>query len=162
MGRQSSGHQNMLVCDTCYDTPQEQLRSIVLPADPTPIVNPRPERSQINNNPYTSIGGNIGTMTQAAGLAAAFDSNANKPFFLSAVRYTSTAGLTNTIGKNWTGLDPIIQQSVFWLRDLGVTAPNNAKLAAAGAVAYAFQGSNLPILATFTTLLNRQYIWHSR
>lgn len=33
----------LLVCNTCYDTPQEQLRAIVLPADPTPILNPRVE-----------------------------------------------------------------------------------------------------------------------
>jgi hypothetical protein len=31
----------LLVCDTCYDVPQEQLRAIVVPADPTPIVNAR-------------------------------------------------------------------------------------------------------------------------
>jgi len=31
----------MLVCNTCYDTPQEQLRAIVIPADPTPIMNAR-------------------------------------------------------------------------------------------------------------------------
>jgi len=33
----------MLVCNTCYDTPQEQLRAIVIPADPTPIMNARVE-----------------------------------------------------------------------------------------------------------------------
>lgn len=31
----------MLVCTRCYDTPQDQLRSIVIPADPMPIRNPR-------------------------------------------------------------------------------------------------------------------------
>lgn len=31
----------LLVCNTCYDAPQEQLRAIVVPADPVPIVNPR-------------------------------------------------------------------------------------------------------------------------
>jgi hypothetical protein len=31
------------VCDTCYDEPQNQLRAIVLPADPVPIINPRVE-----------------------------------------------------------------------------------------------------------------------
>jgi hypothetical protein len=31
----------LLVCDTCYDAPQEQLRAIVIPADPIPIQNPR-------------------------------------------------------------------------------------------------------------------------
>lgn len=31
----------ILVCSDCYDTPQEQLRAIVVPADPTPIINAR-------------------------------------------------------------------------------------------------------------------------
>lgn len=31
------------VCkDTCYDTPNEQLRTIVLPPDPPPVINARP------------------------------------------------------------------------------------------------------------------------
>lgn len=36
----------VLVCPKCMDVPQEQLRSIILPPDPVPILNPRPE-------PYT-------------------------------------------------------------------------------------------------------------
>lgn len=31
----------LLVCDTCNDEPQQQLRAIVVPADPVPIVQPR-------------------------------------------------------------------------------------------------------------------------
>jgi hypothetical protein len=31
----------VLVCNSCYDTPTEQLRAIIVPADPTPIQNPR-------------------------------------------------------------------------------------------------------------------------
>lgn len=34
-------NKRMLVCDECYDTPQQQLRAIVVPADPVPIQNPR-------------------------------------------------------------------------------------------------------------------------
>lgn len=34
--------QQVLVCeDRCYDTPNEQLRTIILPPDPPPIVNAR-------------------------------------------------------------------------------------------------------------------------
>jgi len=36
-------NKRLLVCNTCYDTPQQQLRAIVVPADPVPIVNPRVE-----------------------------------------------------------------------------------------------------------------------
>jgi len=34
-------NKRILVCDPCLDVPQNQLRSIILPADPVPIENPR-------------------------------------------------------------------------------------------------------------------------
>lgn len=37
---------NILVCDDCYDVPQQQLRAIILPPDPIPIDDPRPEPYQ--------------------------------------------------------------------------------------------------------------------
>lgn len=36
-------NKRILVCPKCLDKPQEQLRAIVLPADPLPIPNPRTE-----------------------------------------------------------------------------------------------------------------------
>ena len=42
----------LLVCDTCLDVPQQQLRSIVLPPDPLPVFNPRPENFAADNNDY--------------------------------------------------------------------------------------------------------------
>lgn len=33
----------LLVCRRCLDTPNEQLRTIVLPPDPLPVLNARPE-----------------------------------------------------------------------------------------------------------------------
>lgn len=37
----------ILVCkDTCYDTPNEQMRTIVLPPDPLPVINARPPNFQ--------------------------------------------------------------------------------------------------------------------
>jgi hypothetical protein len=36
-------NKRVLVCQPCYDRPQQQLRAIILPADPVPIVQPRPE-----------------------------------------------------------------------------------------------------------------------
>ena len=33
-----------LVCDTCNDKPNPQLRARLMPADPVPIQNPRPEQ----------------------------------------------------------------------------------------------------------------------
>lgn len=33
----------VLVCPQCYDTPNEQLRTLLIPADPVPVDNPRPQ-----------------------------------------------------------------------------------------------------------------------
>lgn len=47
----------ILVCPGCVDTPQQQLRSIVLPADPVPIFNPRTENFlQAETNYRTTSG----------------------------------------------------------------------------------------------------------
>ena len=45
----------ILVCNDCYDTPQEQLRSIVVPADPTPIINARTQDFQTAETNYSTI-----------------------------------------------------------------------------------------------------------
>ena len=41
-----------LVCRRCNDIPQTQLRAIVLPADPIPILNPRPEQYERAETDY--------------------------------------------------------------------------------------------------------------
>lgn len=33
----------LLVCKTCLDKPQPQLKTIIIPPDPLPVLNPRPE-----------------------------------------------------------------------------------------------------------------------
>lgn len=42
LGRNIMNKGNTKVCPECYDKPQEQLRTIVLPPDPVPIQDPRP------------------------------------------------------------------------------------------------------------------------
>jgi hypothetical protein len=44
------------VCDRCLDVPQEQLRAIVLPADPTPVWQPRVEQfEELETNYRTTL-----------------------------------------------------------------------------------------------------------
>ena len=45
----------VLVCRHCLDTPQEQLRAIVLPADPTPIMNARVQDFDAADTEYRSL-----------------------------------------------------------------------------------------------------------
>lgn len=41
-------NKRILVCTPCHDTPQRQLGSIVLPPDPMPVMNARPENYRID------------------------------------------------------------------------------------------------------------------
>jgi hypothetical protein len=136
---------NSKVCWYCMDVLQEQIRSIVLPADPVPVENPRPERYLIADNPISSIGTSIGTMIQGGGLNAAFDSNPSKPFAWCAASYTSILGVNNIVGRNW-GNSPVVVAS------FTLIAPNNAPFLGSGATSFAFQGSNSPVPISFTTL----------
>lgn len=36
-------NKRMLVCPDCYDAPHEQFRTVILPPDPPPVINPRLE-----------------------------------------------------------------------------------------------------------------------
>jgi len=46
-----------LVCRRCNDIPQTQLRAIVLPADPMPVLNPRPENYIWASTDYRATSG---------------------------------------------------------------------------------------------------------
>ena len=48
-------NKRILVCQPCNDTPQNQLRAIVLPADPTPIMNPRTENFAEAETDYVTV-----------------------------------------------------------------------------------------------------------
>lgn len=47
----------ILVCNSCYDTPQEQLRTIVLPADPTPVYWPSTQDFVTASTDYRTTSG---------------------------------------------------------------------------------------------------------
>ena len=104
----------LLVCPPCYDTPQEQLRTIVLPPDPVPIFNARPEANVQDDNPLSGVGMSanlflpqygsfIGNLTGGGGLNAVFDGNSNKASWQSASNSISNSSYNNYVGMNWSG-----------------------------------------------------------
>lgn len=55
----------ILVCERCLDEPSEQLRTVILPPDPVPILNARPEFFAIDEIDFlvTQDGLNIATQS---------------------------------------------------------------------------------------------------
>ena len=45
----------ILVCNSCLDTPQDQLRAIVVPADPVPIMQARVQDFQTAETDYQTV-----------------------------------------------------------------------------------------------------------
>lgn len=43
----------ILVCSSCEDSPQRQLGTVILPPDPMPILNARPERYALDEQPVS-------------------------------------------------------------------------------------------------------------
>jgi hypothetical protein len=148
-----------LVCESCYDQPQQSgQRIIVLPADPVPIQNARSENyvnadnplSGLNANPSPArwqFSGQIGNMTAAGGVPAAFDGSANKPSFMSAMISTPNSSFNNYVGINWSGPfaaitpsslnSPVLSHTV---SSFTITAPNNSTF---GSTGYVVQGSQV-------------------
>lgn len=109
----------LLVCGSCLDRAQPNGRTMVLPPDPVPIANPRPEDYVGANNPLSylgfnpadnfppgsTLGQNIGNMTLNAGVDAAFNGILNKRAEFCAALSVSNSSFQNTVGKNWAA-DP--------------------------------------------------------
>lgn len=103
-----------LVCPSCMDTPQQQLKTILLPPDPVPIMNARPENYVQDDNPVSAngvsanffkptYGTRIGNLTGGGGINSAFDGNPYKPAYLSASNTISNSSYNNYVGINWAG-----------------------------------------------------------
>lgn len=144
-----------LVCESCYDKPQEQLRRILIPPDPVPIMNPRPENYPNDDNPISTIGGdpnigfgmNFGTVGNPN---LAFDGSVTKKFIQSACLNISVSGLNNFVGKNWTqnvgGIttpSSIVapNNNQYRITSFTATAPLDSSFIGNTAVAFKFQGS---------------------
>ena len=60
-------NKRILVCNTCMDTPQQQLRAIIIPADPVPISNPRVEQYALSEIDRRQVSG-YNTINQRTGI----------------------------------------------------------------------------------------------
>ena len=159
----------ILVCPDCLDKPQQSgQRTILIPADPIPVMNARPEDYVGANNPLSGIGADpnparwqygamLGTMTEGGGPQAAFDGNANKPSWMSAVKSVSFSSFNNYVAVNWSEAPASIVPSslnsaaiTHTVTEFTITAPNDSTF---GSTSYLIQGSQTGgVYLAWTTL----------
>lgn len=99
---QKTGH---LVCPTCWDTPNPQLKPKVLPPDPVPILNPRKEAadSLMDQTEYT-----VATLPAAASndQLMTFVTDSTVPYEVTNLQEVVVGGGSYTVpvqsdGTNW-------------------------------------------------------------
>lgn len=95
-------NKRLLVCNHCMDTPQQQLRSIVLPADPPVIMNARPEYYiQAETNYRMTQGNTVNFKTGIPVPGGDFRITENNNN-----RVTQQTGFANGSLNNFPGTDP--------------------------------------------------------
>jgi hypothetical protein len=86
----------ILVCDTCYDTPQPQRKPVIIPPDPLPVANARPEFYTANETDYRVTQDNLIRITQDGEDRVVQSSQWNSFPTLTATGNGSTATVTFT------------------------------------------------------------------
>ena len=107
-------NKRILVCNECNDVPQSQLRAIVVPADPVPILNPRIQDYNTAESDYRITQGN--TVNQQTGIPVPggdtrITQNSN-------TRVTQQVGGTRADRSQQPGLD---QNAIMSLQTNGTT-----------------------------------------
>lgn len=166
----------IFVCPPCLDKPQINLKTFVIPPDPVPVFNPRPERYVQDDSPLSAIGvsanfftpqygSRIGSLTGGGGINAALDGVINKPSWVSAAGLTSTitSSYAAYIGINWQGevqpnaslpsslQSPVITHS---LSSVSMYAPIDRSFLNLKPTTYVIQYSptNTPVYGAWTTI----------
>jgi hypothetical protein len=154
----------ILVCKPCLDIPQESGRTIVLPPDPVPIADPRPENYVNADNPLSPLlfspadnflprppqAGNIGNMTLNAGVDAAFNGVVTKRAQMCAALSVSVSSFQNTVGKNWNAdisgitltTPSTVTPNTHVVSSFTITAPDDVPFLKTGATGFMLQGSS--------------------
>lgn len=93
----------ILVCETCLDVPQNQLRNIIIPADPTPIMNARVQDyvTAETNNRYTSS--QVLSPTAATGNGTTATLTFNVPLSLTPITVGSTILISGVEPSGYNG-----------------------------------------------------------
>lgn len=115
---------HLRVCDKCWDIPSEQLRTLILPPDPTPVTDPRTEPYTIDEINHLTLSAIIG---KPAMLIAESDMGADLERILGIVTpFSDTGGVTAALqlGAGLTApFSDADAMTVSLLLGIGLTAP---------------------------------------
>ena len=128
-------NKRILVCNPCNDKPQQQLRAIVLPPDPVPVVNPRIQDFVVaeTNNRYTS--GQLLVPFSATGDGTTATLTMNIPLSIAPIAVGSTIVVSGVEPSGYNGTYVVTASSNSGAYTVSYLNKTTGDLSAAGVVA---------------------------
>ena len=101
----------LLVCDTCLDIPQNQLRNIIVPADPTPIMNARTQDYPTASTDFFSTVDNFRQIVSASWTGSVVTLTLAGPLTLPPINVGSTIIVSNVSPARYNGTYVVVSSS---------------------------------------------------
>lgn len=125
----------LLVCETCLDVPQNQLRNIIVPADPTPIMNARTEDYPTASTDFFSTIDNFRQITSASWTGSVVTLTLAGPLTLPPINVGSTIIVSNVSPARYNGTYVVVSSSNVGAYTVSFASSASGNIVSGGTVA---------------------------
>jgi hypothetical protein len=125
----------LLVCETCLDVPQNQLRNIIVPADPTPIMNARTEDYPTASTDFFSTVDNFRQISSASWTGSVVTLTLAGPLTLPPINVGSTIIVSNVSPARYNGTYVVVSSSNVGAYTVSFASSASGNIVSGGTVA---------------------------
>lgn len=125
----------ILVCNPCLDVPQNQLRNIVIPADPTPIMNARTQDFATASTDFFSTADNFRQISSASWTGSLVTLTLAGPLTLPPIPVGSTIIVSNATPVRYNGTYVVVSSSNVGAYTVSFASSASGNIASGGIVA---------------------------
>jgi len=127
-------NKRILVCNPCNDMPQQQLRAIVLPADPVPVINPRIQDFPNASTDFFSTVDNFRQITSGTGNGSLVTLTLAGPLSLPVIPVGSRIIVSNVSPDRYNGTYVVVSSSNVGTYTVSYASSASEPIAAGGQV----------------------------
>lgn len=125
----------ILVCETCLDVPQNQLRNIIIPADPTPIMNARVQDYATASTDFFTTVDNFRQISSAAWTGSLVTLTLAGPLTLPVIPVGSTIIVSNVSPERYNGTYVVVSSSNVGAYTVSFASSASGNIVSGGTVA---------------------------
>jgi hypothetical protein len=125
----------LLVCEACLDVPQNQLRNIIVPADPTPIMNARTQDYATASTDFFSTVDNFRQIVSASWTGSLVTLTLAGPLTLPPINVGSTIIVSNVSPARYNGTYVVVSSSNVGAYTVSFASSASGNIVSGGTVA---------------------------